>query len=169
MLKSEIGRSFAQRGNERGVRYLEEALDELPSETHPVEHGLALAALGRYYHYQARQQDAIRAFKEALKLVRPSNDPFALTMLYSFLSGAYQHTGEHGSSAAAAGKPSRQERTTGRSAGGPGAGRRHLQGMRRRTAVAPQRSVRSLSGGPATPLLVLSSLVAHGSQGRVPS
>lgn len=95
ILHGKIGRSLAMTGDESGPEHLKAAIDLLPPETYPVEHALALTSLGRYYHYQAKPQEAIASLTRALELARPSGDSLALTMIHAYLSGAHQHLGDH--------------------------------------------------------------------------
>jgi class 3 adenylate cyclase/tetratricopeptide (TPR) repeat protein len=95
VLHSKIGRSLAMSGDESGPEHLARAIDLLPTDRYPVEHANALTSLGRYYHYQAKPDEAIAVLEQALELARPTEDRFALSMIYAYLSGAYQHKGDH--------------------------------------------------------------------------
>jgi tetratricopeptide (TPR) repeat protein len=75
----------------QGLPLLEEALRELDPATQPADLALALALVGRLYHFGAAHTQAIAALERARTLAEPLDDPPALVWIYSALSGAYQH------------------------------------------------------------------------------
>jgi class 3 adenylate cyclase/tetratricopeptide (TPR) repeat protein len=94
-LEGKVGRAYCLTGDERGIAFIERALEVLAPETHPVERSLALSALGRYYHYQARLEDAIAELDQARQLAEETDNTLALETAYAFLSGAFQHLRKH--------------------------------------------------------------------------
>ncbi len=90
-IKALIGTLYTHVGDERGLRYIEEALQELDSETQASEVALGTAMIGRYYHYRARHLKAIEYLEQARALAEPLDDAPTLTSIYAYLSGAHQH------------------------------------------------------------------------------
>ncbi len=93
-LKTKIGATFANIGDERGLQVLREALSELNPQTQVAQRARALAMLGRYLHYRGESEQAISYLESARQLVEPMNDAQTLTEIYAYLAGAYQWTGQ---------------------------------------------------------------------------
>jgi len=91
VLKTKIGGAYAQVGDERGLRFLEEALQELDPVTQADDLANNLATLGRYQHFRAQHGRAIEYLQRALELAEPLDQPFTLAHVYSYLAGAHQH------------------------------------------------------------------------------
>jgi tetratricopeptide (TPR) repeat protein/predicted Ser/Thr protein kinase len=90
-IKARVGTEYASVGDARGIDYINQALQELDSETQSNEVALATAMLGRYYHYRAIHSKAIEYLEKARALAEPSQDPSTLSLIYSYLAGAHQH------------------------------------------------------------------------------
>jgi DNA-binding SARP family transcriptional activator len=90
-LKAKIGGIYGVVGGPTGLRYLQEALDELNPRTQRIETAVATALVGRYHHYRAELTRAIDFLERARALVEPDDDPKSLTMIYTYLAGAFQH------------------------------------------------------------------------------
>jgi tetratricopeptide (TPR) repeat protein len=90
-LKAKIGNAFAPVGDPRGLARLEEALRELNPETQTNTLALALAVVGRYYHYRTEHHKALEFLQRALALAEPLDDASTLTDIYTYLAGAHQH------------------------------------------------------------------------------
>ncbi|MGD2048311.1 MAG: AAA family ATPase [Chloroflexota bacterium] len=94
-IRVKIGLVYNTINDERGVAILEQAQEELDPEEQPLEVAQALAALGRFKHYRAEYSAAIGLFERALQLAEPLDDPQTLTVIYTNLSGAYQHLAQY--------------------------------------------------------------------------
>lgn len=90
-LKVKIGDVYIAVGDARGLPYLEQALAELNAETQPNEMALALALMGRYYHYRTEHTRSLEFLHRALELAERGGEPNTLTAVYTFLAGANQH------------------------------------------------------------------------------
>lgn len=89
-LKTRIGSAYAYVGDESGLEYLQAALEELDPENQQSELAIATSALGRFHHYRGQVDQAIDYLERALQLAEPLDDAATLTMIYSYLSGAYE-------------------------------------------------------------------------------
>jgi tetratricopeptide (TPR) repeat protein len=93
--------SLVTTGDPRGLVYVREALAVLDPETHPVETASALSIEGRFHHLAGRHREAAALLERAAHLADPSRVEGALSSLhasilslvYAYLSGAYQHLG----------------------------------------------------------------------------
>ena len=90
-LKAKIGGIYAVVGGASGLRYLQEALDELNPRTQRIERANATALVGRYHHYRAEHAKAIEFLERARELAEPDDDAKSLSMIQTYLAGAYQH------------------------------------------------------------------------------
>jgi len=90
-LKVKIGGIHAVVGDASGLRYLQEALDELNPGTQRIERANATALVGRYHHYRSEQAKAIEFLERARELAEPDDDAKSLSMIQTYLAGAYQH------------------------------------------------------------------------------
>ena len=90
-LKAKIGGIYAVGGGASGLRYLQEALDELNPRTQRIERANATALVGRYHHYRSEQAKAIEFLERARELAEPDDDARSLSMIHTYLAGAYQH------------------------------------------------------------------------------
>ncbi|HVN55792.1 MAG TPA: AAA family ATPase [Anaerolineaceae bacterium] len=90
-IKARAGREYAAIGDERGIQFIEEALQELDVNTQANEVALATAMLGRYFHYRAIHTRAIEYLEKALALAEPLDDPEILLFIYAYMAGANQH------------------------------------------------------------------------------
>ena len=90
-LKAKVGNAYVPLGDPRGLARLEEAITELNPETQTNALALALALVGRYYHYRTQHRKAIEFLELARQLAEPLGDPATLVNVYSYLSGAHQH------------------------------------------------------------------------------
>jgi eukaryotic-like serine/threonine-protein kinase len=93
-LKTKIGATYANIGDEQGLRELREALDVLNPQTQVAQRARALAMLGRYLHYRGESAQAITYLENARQLVEPLDDVQTLTEIYAYLAGAYQWVGQ---------------------------------------------------------------------------
>ncbi|MEZ4767413.1 MAG: AAA family ATPase [Caldilineales bacterium] len=90
-LKALVGESFTHVGDQRGLPYLEEAIRELSPDEQPGELAMALANLGRHYHYSASHVKAIEYLNRARELAEAAGNLDVLVLTQSYLAGAYQH------------------------------------------------------------------------------
>ncbi len=90
-LKAKIGGIYAVVGGAPGLRYLQEALQELNPRTQRIERANATALVGRYHHYRSEQAKAIEFLERARELAEPDDDAKSLSMIHTYLAGAYQH------------------------------------------------------------------------------
>ncbi len=91
-LKALVGESYMHPGDQRGLSYLQEAIDELDPDEQTGELAMAMASLGRYHHYAAVHARAIEYLDRARVLAEAAGDVNVLVLVQSFLAGAYQHT-----------------------------------------------------------------------------
>ncbi|MFN2176343.1 MAG: ATP-binding protein [Anaerolineales bacterium] len=91
LVKGKIGAAYGQVSDERGLNYLEDALNELDPETQTNELAFALAILGRYNHYRGQHKQAVEYLERARDLAEPLDEPLTLSFIYTYLAGAYQH------------------------------------------------------------------------------
>jgi predicted ATPase/class 3 adenylate cyclase len=90
-LKVKVGSACAPIGDPRGLVYLEEALVELDATAQTSALALALALVGRYYHYRSQHRKAIEFLERARTLAEPLDDVSTVCAIYQFLAGAHQH------------------------------------------------------------------------------
>lgn len=93
-LSAKIGATYANIGDERGVAYLKVAIEGLDPHTQVEARARALAMLGRFHHYRGQGEQAIAYLEEARQLCEPLANPDLLTDIYTYLTGAYQWTGD---------------------------------------------------------------------------
>lgn len=100
-LQCQAASSLVTLGDQRGLDLLREALAVLDPATHPLETANALANEGRFHHLAGRHKKAIELLTRAAELVAPAaaaetvttQEASIISMLYSYLAGAYQHSG----------------------------------------------------------------------------
>jgi len=100
-LQCQAASSLVALGDQRGLDLLKEALTVLDPTTHPLETANALANEGRFHHLAGRHKKAIELLTRAAELVAPAaaaetvttQEASIISMLYSYLAGAYQHSG----------------------------------------------------------------------------
>ncbi|HBB87088.1 MAG TPA: hypothetical protein DC047_05690 [Blastocatellia bacterium] len=100
-LQCQAASSLVTLGDQRGLDLLGEALTVLDPATHPLETANALANEGRFHHLAGHHKKAIELLTRAADLVAPAAAAETVTtqagsiisMLYSYLAGAYQHSG----------------------------------------------------------------------------
>ena len=100
-LQCEAASSLVATGNQRGLEYLNEALEVLNPETNPLETANALAIEGRFHHLAGRHKQSLELLLRAVDIVEPTAsgdhvDSFAapiISQIYSFTAGAHQHFG----------------------------------------------------------------------------
>jgi tetratricopeptide (TPR) repeat protein len=90
-LKSSIGAAYASIGDERGLPYLEQAVDELNPESQANALALAYSSTGRFHHYHGRHKKGLTFLERALQIAEPLGDVSVLTIIYANLAGLYQH------------------------------------------------------------------------------
>ncbi len=90
-IKAQMGSVYASAGDARGLALIEEALQELNPDTQADEVGLAIATIGRYYHYRCLHWKAIEYLERARIIAEPLDRAETLNQIYAYLSGAYQH------------------------------------------------------------------------------
>jgi tetratricopeptide (TPR) repeat protein len=90
-LKAKVGNAYVPIGDPRGLVYLEQAIAELNPETQTNALALAMALVGRYYHYRTEHRKAVEFLERARQLAEPLDDAVTLGNIYTFLAGAYQH------------------------------------------------------------------------------
>src|SRR5262245_3645419 len=100
-LQSQAAASLVALGDQRGVEYVEQALEVLDPEKNPLETANALSIAGRFHHLNGRHKKALELLLQAVDLVEPTAasdkvSTFAAPMIsqiYSFTAGAHQHFG----------------------------------------------------------------------------
>jgi len=100
-LQTEAASSLVTTGDQRGVKYLHEALKVLDPVSEPLETANALATEARFHHLAARHREAIDLLNRAAELVAPAAaadtvSSFAasiITQIYAYAAGAYEHYG----------------------------------------------------------------------------
>lgn len=100
-LQIEAASALAAIGDQRGVGYIREALNVLDAETNPLETARALSIEARFDHLAGRHVKSIELLTRASQLVAPIAAADRVTrfaapviaQIYSFLAGAYQHSG----------------------------------------------------------------------------
>ena len=100
-LQCQAASSLVTLGDQRGLDLLREALTVLDPVTHPLETANALANEGRFHHLAGQHKKAIELLTRAAELVAPAaaaetvttQEGSIISMLYSYLAGAYQHSG----------------------------------------------------------------------------
>ncbi|MGI8930971.1 MAG: ATP-binding protein, partial [Sphingomicrobium sp.] len=90
-IKAKIGSTYCAVGDPRGLTYVEQALAELDATTQANALAIALANMGRYYHYRTEHRKAIEFLERARRLAEPLDDPLTVGQIYLFLAGAHQH------------------------------------------------------------------------------
>jgi len=93
-LKTRIGVTYAYVADERGVEYLQAALNELNPATQINELARATAMLGRFHHNRLELDQALACLERARQLAEPLDDADTLTEIYAYLSGAYQQNNQ---------------------------------------------------------------------------
>jgi len=86
VLKAEIGAAYVNLADERGVVYLQDALNELDPASQATEAALATLWLGRYYHLQAQYTQALPYLERARALVEPLGDAATLRLFYGSMA-----------------------------------------------------------------------------------
>jgi tetratricopeptide (TPR) repeat protein len=94
ILKSKIGTAYAIVGDERGVAYLQTATQELDHEEQANSLAMAIASMGRFYHYRGQHGKALDYLDRALALAKRIGDPDSISLIYAYLAGAHQHLAE---------------------------------------------------------------------------
>ena len=100
-LQCQAAASLVTNGDTRGLEYLQEALQVLDPVADPLETANALATEARFHHLAGRHNKAIEILLRAADLVEPTATgdgvcTFAapiIAQVYTFMAGAYQHTG----------------------------------------------------------------------------
>ncbi len=100
-LQCEAAASLVATGDRRGVKYVQEALQDLDPVTNPLETANALAIEGRFHHLAGRHKTAIELLLRAAELVAPTAEGESVTtfaapmisQIYAFTAGAHQHYG----------------------------------------------------------------------------
>lgn len=90
-LKVKIGDLYIGVGDSRGLPYLQDALQELDAQTQPTETALALALMGRHYHYRTEHTRSIEFLERARALAEQGENADVTEIIYSYLAGNYQH------------------------------------------------------------------------------
>ena len=88
------GEVCTRTGDPRGPDYLNAALAALDPVTQANARAATIGHLGRYHHYAGDPAEALRLLQEAFRIAEPLDDTGTLCHLYSYMAGAYQHTGE---------------------------------------------------------------------------
>jgi len=93
-IKSKIGMRHAYDANEQGLELLEDAIDELNSDTQGSELALATASLGRFYHNLGQHRQALTYLDRARQIAEPLDDPRLWHYICIYLAGAHQQLAE---------------------------------------------------------------------------
>ena len=100
-LQCQAAASLVTTGDQRGSKYLREALQVLDPLKNPLETANALSTEARFHHLGGRHKKAIELLLRAVELVEPTAQSdnvstFAAPMIsqiYAYTAGAYQHHG----------------------------------------------------------------------------
>ncbi len=100
-LQCEAAASLVTNGDERGLEYLNAALEVLDPVNKPLETANALSTKARFHHLAGRHKKALELLMRAHELVAPTAegdkvDSYAAPMIaqiYAYLAGANQHYG----------------------------------------------------------------------------
>lgn len=100
-LQCEAAASLVTNGDERGLEYLNAALEVLDPVSNPLETANALSTEARFHHLAGRHKKALELLMRAHELVAPTAEgdevsSFAAPMIsqiYAYLAGANQHYG----------------------------------------------------------------------------
>ena len=92
-LKADLGGSYANIGDERGLAYLLEALDELDPATQPKEVASAALWAGFYHHLSAQYDRALSYLERAGKLLEGLDDPASLHFYYGYMAIVLMYAG----------------------------------------------------------------------------
>lgn len=90
-LKVKIGDLYIGVGDVRGLPYLQDALKELDAQTQPTETALALALMGRHYHYLTEHTRSLEFLERARVLAEQTSNVDVIEVIYTYLAGNYQH------------------------------------------------------------------------------
>jgi DNA-binding SARP family transcriptional activator len=90
-VKSKIGTMYVFVDDERGLEFLEAAIDELNPETRGNDLAQAMSAMGRFHHHRSQYQQALIYLERARRTAEPLGEPLTLTIIYCYLAGAHQH------------------------------------------------------------------------------
>lgn len=93
-IKSRLGITHIDAGHEQGLEYLEAAERELDPATQARDLALTIAYLGRYHHLHARHRLSIELVQRAQAMLEPLDDPSANSLVYTLLTGAFEHMAE---------------------------------------------------------------------------
>src|SRR5262249_982254 len=91
VIHGEIGNLYTQMSDARGLQHLEIALAGLDPVTQAGRRAEALSRVGRFHHYQAEHRKSIEYYEQARAIAEPLEDVEALTWIYGYFAGAYQH------------------------------------------------------------------------------
>ena len=100
-LQCEAAASLVTTADQRGLVYIQQALEVLDPVANPLETANALSTEGRFHHLAGRHSKALELLLKASELIEPTAtsdqvSSFAapiISQLYSYLSGANQHIG----------------------------------------------------------------------------
>lgn len=100
-LQCEAAASLVATGDQRGVQYVQQALQVLDPVANPLETANALSIEGRFHHLEGRHKKAKELLLRAGELVAPTAagecvSTFAAPMIsqiYAYTAGAHQHYG----------------------------------------------------------------------------
>jgi tetratricopeptide (TPR) repeat protein len=90
-IKVKIGLVYNQINDERGIALLEEVLEDLDPDEHPLDVGGALVTLGRFRHYRGEYSTAIELYQRAFQLTESFVDSPVHFFIYGGIAGSYQH------------------------------------------------------------------------------
>jgi len=94
-LHVDIGCSYVQIGDPRGLPHLQLAIERLDPATHPLQTANALGGLGRYEHLAGQHRHAVELLERAWAIAEPLADSRTEDRLLSFLAGAHQHLAQY--------------------------------------------------------------------------
>jgi tetratricopeptide (TPR) repeat protein len=100
-MQCQAAASLVTLGDQRGLEYVQNALTVFDPIENQIETARALAIEGRFHHLAGRQAEAVELLLKAAELVRPVLEQGTLTSfaasavsdIYAYLAGAYQHLG----------------------------------------------------------------------------
>ncbi|HEY0811213.1 MAG TPA: AAA family ATPase, partial [Longimicrobiales bacterium] len=103
-MQCQAAASLVTLGDQRGLEYVQNALTVFDPIENQIETARALAIEGRFHHLAGRQAEAVELLLKAAELVRPVLEQGTLTSfaasavsdIYAYLAGAYQHLGLFG-------------------------------------------------------------------------
>jgi len=90
-IKSKIGSAYVMVGDERGLEFLEAAINGLNPDTQGNELAGAIAAIGRFHHHHCQYQQEFAYMERARQIAEPLDEPVTLAFIYGNLAGLHHN------------------------------------------------------------------------------